>query len=677
MNKDEAKVRAAKLRGLIDEYRYEYHVHNRSLMSEAAADDLKHELSRLEEQYPELITPDSPTQRVAGGVLPGFESVRHQTRMLSLNDVFSREELEQWLDRIGRLLPHDILAGLEFFVDFKMDGFSISVVYEDGVLARAITRGDGQTGEDITMNVRTLESVPLKLRPAKGFERFLAGRTEVRGEIVMYKSDFARLNEQRAEAGQPLFKNPRNTAAGTMRQLDTSLVAARKLHLHGFDLLRDDPADVPSFDYAYQALGHLGILVNRQAKVMTSLKQVLKFADTWQDKRQQLPFGTDGLAIKVNDRTIYQQLGVVGKAPRGAVAYKYPAEEATTLVKDIIISVGRLGTATPIAVLEPVNVAGSTVGRASLHNQDEIERLDIRVGDTVIIRKAGDIIPQVTKVLKELRTGREKPYRMAAELKKHPLRFERVEGEAAWRAVDRQDPSILKRAIQHFASRGALDIEGLGEKNVELLVDSGLIKDAAGIFELAEDDLLKLERFAEVSSRNLVEAIKAKKSPELYRFIYGLGIRHVGEQTAIDLAERYHKLEDLAEAALGRPEELYEIDGVGEVVAHSIAEWFSDDANRGLLDKFKSLGVWPRPAAPSGGPLKGQSFVVTGTLASMSREEAAERIRRLGGTFQSSVGKDTTYLVHGRNVGASKRQKAAEYGTKLLDEAEFRRIINE
>ena len=677
MNKAEAKKRVDKLRRLIDEYRYKYHVQNQSIMSEAAADSLKHELSQLEEKFPDLITPDSPTQRVAGEVLPGFESVRHKSRMLSLNDVFGPEELEQWQSRIAKLLGPKLAEGLEYFVDFKMDGFSVSLVYEAGNLVQAVTRGDGRTGEDITANVRTLDSVPLRLRQDSKYGGFVSGRTEVRGEIVMYKQDFEELNAQRAKAGQPLYKNPRNTAAGTMRQLDTNLVAARKLHIKGFDLIRDNPAEVPSYDFAYQALKAIGIPVNSQAKTMSSIAEILEFAEHWQERRHKLPFGTDGLAVKINDRQLYDRLGVVGKAPRGAVAYKYPAEEATTKVKDIVISVGRLGTATPVAVFEPVNVAGSTVQHASLHNQDEVERLDVRIGDTVIIHKAGDIIPQVVKVLKKLRTGREKPFNMAAALKDHPLKFERVKGEAAWRAVNRHDPLILKRSIEHFASKGALDIEGLGEKNVALLVDEGLVKDLADIYRLNQQDLMKLERFAELSSRKLVEAIATKKRPELYRFIYGLGIRHVGEQTAVDLAKHYQTLDNLAEAASDRPEQLYEIDGIGEVVARSITEWFLSDDNRKLLEKFKDLGVWPAEDRNSSGPLSGLSFAITGSLDSMKRDEAASRIRALGGTFQTSVGQDTSYLVHGRNLGNSKRQQAAKYGTKLMTETEFNKLLEQ
>ena len=672
MNKKQAEARIEKLRKIINEYRYEVAVNDNSIMSEAAADGLKHELTKLEEQFPELITPDSPSQRVAGKPLPQFESVKHQTRMLSLNDVFDNEELEAWLDRIARFLDFDTTKDLDFFVDFKMDGFSCSLVYQDGALARAVTRGDGFTGEDITQNVRTLESVPLTLRPSKEFPGLSEGRTEIRGEILMYKKDFEELNKLREKEGEPLFKNPRNTAAGTVRQLDTSLVSKRKLHFHGFDIIRDDSSELASYEAIYAALKAIGIRTNKQATAVSSVKEIESFASTWEEKRNELPYGTDGLAIKVNNRDIYQRLGVVGKAPRGAVAFKYPAEEAITKVKDIIISVGRTGAATPVAVLEPVNVSGSTVQHASLHNQDEIERKDIRIGDTVIIHKAGDIIPQVVRVLTELRDGSEKTFDMEKELKAHPLDFERREGEAAWRAVNSNDPNILKRGLQHFVAKGALDIDGFGEKNVELLVDEGLVKDFADIYTLSEEQLLELDRFAELSSKNLISAIAEKRNPELYRFIFGLGIRHVGSQTAIDLAQHFKTIENMQQSSF---EELSEIDGVGEVVAHSILEWFSNESNIELLNKFKSLNVWPQKAESNDGPLSGKSFVITGKLEAMGRDEAAEKIRSLGGTFQSSVGKDTTYLVHGASLGASKRAKAEKYGTKLLDEAAFMQII--
>lgn len=677
MNKAQAKTRIIKLRELINDYRYNYHVLDKSTMSEAAADSLKHELSQLEEQYPELVTPDSPTQRVAGEPNKKFVSVEHKNRMLSLNDIFNFEEMDAWVKRISNILGDGSEGDFEYFVDLKMDGFALSAIYEDGLLVRAVTRGDGFVGEDITQNVRTLDSIPLKLRSTKkDTEKFLKGRTEVRGEVLMYKADFERLNEQRKKNGEELFKNPRNTAAGTMRQLDSKLVAERKLHFHGYDLIRDSEADVPTYSEAYSYMGELGFKVNSMSKLLKSVDDVEDYADEWEEKRKDLPFGTDGLVIKIDDRSTYKELGVVGKAPRGAAAYKYAAEEATTKIKDIIISVGRTGAATPVAVMEPVDVAGSTVQHASLHNQDEIERLDVRIGDTVIIHKAGDIIPKVVRVLTELRNGSEKKYEWEKELEKHPLEFARPEGEVVYRAISRDNPHILSRQIQHYASRQALDIEGLGEKNVELLVNEKLVKDFADLYTLKKEELLKLERFAEVSANNLVDAINEKKRPELPKFLIGLGIRHIGSQTAIDIAKKYRSLDKIMETVSDSPEELYEIDGIGEIVARSIVEWFSDEVNLELLDKFKKNGVWPKKLVKTGGKLNDVSFAITGSLKNMSRDEAADKIRALGGTFQSSVGKGTTYLVHGSAVGESKRVKAEKFGTKLLDETSFLKMLS-
>lgn len=676
MRKTEAKARIQKLRELIDEYRYHYHVLNESIMSEAAADSLKHELSQLESEYPDLITPDSPTQRVAGQVLPEFQSVEHVEPMLSMNDAFNDEELFEWQTRISKLLGIDE-KNIKYFVDFKMDGFSCSLVYEDGLLIRAVTRGDGLTGEDVTQNIKTIEAVPLKLRRDDSCANFISGRTEIRGEVLMYKADFAKLNNRREAKDLPLFKNPRNTAAGTVRQLDSALVAERKLHFHGFDLLRDDPSEVPNYEFAYKVMRKLGIKTNNKATVLGSLQAVIDFKNRWQEKRDELPFGTDGLAIKVNDREFYSQLGVVGKAPRGAIAYKYPAEEATTKVKDIIISVGRTGVATPVAVLEPVDVAGSTVQHASLHNEDEIKRLDVRVGDTVIIHKAGDIIPKVIRVLTELRTGDEQPFNMREQLNNHPLEFERAEGEAAWRAVARNDPAILKRALAHFVSKSALDIEGFGEKNVEAVINAGLVNDLADIYRLSKDDLEKLEGFAQLSAQKLYENIQSSHSPNFSRFLIGLGIRHVGEVTAQDLAREFKSLEKLQSVAINETERLYEINGIGEVVAHSIAQWFADKSNQDLLNKFKQMGVWPKLAQISTGPLSGQSFVLTGTLNSMNRDEAADKIQKKGGTFQSNVTSETDYLVTAAGGGENKRRQAARYGTKQIDEDEFLKLLQQ
>lgn len=673
LTKHRAAERAAKLRELINTYRYHYHVLDESIMSEAAADSLKHELSEIEEQYPELITPDSPTQRVAGQPLPEFTQVRHSSRMISLNDVFSREEVEAWIERTTKLLPD---VQLEFFVDIKMDGLACALIYEDGVFTQAVTRGDGFVGEDVTTNVATIESVPYHLREDKKHAIFTKGRTEIRGEVIMYKDEFAALNKARKAAGQPTFANPRNLAAGTIRQLDPKLAAARPLRFRGYDLLREDPSDVPTNAFAYESIRALGLPANSQSKVVHSVDEIMAFVAEWEEKRLKLPFNTDGLVVKLNDRRLFAELGIVGKAPRGAIAYKYAAEEATTVVRDIVLSIGRTGAATPVAVFDPVVVAGTTVQHASLHNADEIARKDIRVGDTVIIFKAGDIIPQVQRVLTELRPKSTKPFNMEAELhRQYPeLEFVRPEGEAVYRVKGVTGKLLLKKALEHFASKGALDIDGMGEKNVVALVDAGLVHDMADIYKLTKEQVMSLDRFAEVSSDNLIEAIAAVKQPELPRFIYGLGIRHVGSQTAIDLAEHFGSLEALSKATM---DELLQVEGIGDVVAESILGWFADEDNHTLLKKFASLGVKPHFVSRARGPLHGKSFVITGTLINLKRDEAAETIRRLGGTFQTSVGKDTSYLVVGGNVGASKLEKAKRLGTKQISEHELETMLEE
>jgi len=671
LSKAAAKTRLEQLKRLINEYRYQYHVLDRSTMSEAAADSLKHELTELEAQYPELVTADSPSQRVAGAPLPGFTQVRHTTRMLSLNDVFGREEFEAWVKRVQKLAPD---RELEYFADLKMDGLAVALWYQDGVLQRAVTRGDGFVGEDVTVNIRTLDSVPTELRRDAAFAGFLKGRTEIRGEVIIYKQDFEKLNKQRAEAGLPLYANPRNTAAGSIRQLDPKLAAARPLRFRAWEMLRDDPAEVPTNQFAYETIRALGFAANNQAQPFKSVEEVMRFANEWEKRRHDLPFNTDGLVVKLNDRALASELGVVGKAPRGAVAYKYAAEEATTIVKDIVISIGRTGAATPVAVFDPVVVAGTTVQHASLHNADEIARKDIRVGDTVVIFKAGDIIPQVLKVLTELRPKTAKKFDMQKELaRQYPeLEFVRPEGEAVYRVKGETSDIMLKRAVGHFASKGAMDIDTLGEKNVVALVDAGLVKDMADIYALTKEQVLELDRFAEVSATNLIQAIQACKTPELPRFIYGLGIRHVGQQTAIDLAEHFASIDKLAHTTL---DELLQVEGIGEVVAESILAWFADPDNEKMLDKFERLGVRPHFESHARGPLHGKSFVITGTLQHMSRDEAAEKIRTLGGAFQASVGKDTSYLVVGQNVGASKLVKAGKLGTKQITEAELLNIL--
>lgn len=670
LTKEQAQERVEKLRTIINDYRYHYHVLDESTMSEAAADSLKHELSQLEEQYPELVTADSPTQRVAGLALDKFEKIAHKKRMISLQDVFNRDEVEAWVKRMDKLLPG---AEHEFICDIKMDGLACALVYEDGVLVQAVTRGDSFVGEDVTANVRTIANVPLRLRDSQKYAYMQRGRTEFRGEIVMFKADFEALNVNREKAGLPTFKNPRNLAAGTIRQLDPKLVAERPLRFVGYDVLRDDAQEVPTNAVAYDMMNELGITTSRQTRVMTRLDDVMSYVDELDAKRGTLPFNTDGAVIKINNRAQFEELGMVGKTPRGAVAYKYAAEQATTIVQDIVISIGRTGAATPVAVFDPVQVAGTTVQHASLHNADEIARLDVRIGDTVIIFKAGDIIPQVESVLTELRPKDSAVFDYEAELQRQypELEFERPAGEAVYRVKGLTGPLILKRALQHFASKGALDIDTLGEKNVVALVDAGYVKSLADIYSLTKEDLLQLDRFAEVSAQKLVDAISAKKQPPLERFVYGLGIRHVGVQTAIDLVRRFGSLEALQRATI---DELRAVDGVGEVVAESVAAWLADEDNIRLLEAFESLGVSP-VYANSSGKLEGVHFVVTGTLESMGRDEAAEKIRALGGTFQASVGKDTNYLVAGGKVGASKLKKAESYGTTIINEKEFLEML--
>lgn len=666
MTQLQLEQRARELRDLLARYSYEYHVLDQPTVDDAVYDSLFNELKKIEAEHPELITADSLTQRVGNELLGGFQKVTHSSRMLSLNDVFDRREVEAWVQRMDKLLPG---RRHEYFADIKMDGLACALVYQDGVFVQAVTRGDSFVGEDVTANVRTIKNVPLRLRVQKGYEQFLEGRTEIRGEIVMLKDDFNALNKKRRAAGEPEFANPRNLAAGTIRQLNPKLVAERPLHFRAYDLLRDNPNDVPTYLFAYEAITAMGLNRNMQASVFTTVSDVMRFVDEWDKKRNELPFNTDGLVIKLNDRAQYAQLGVVGKQPRGAVAYKYAAEQATTIVKDIVISIGRTGAATPVAVFDPVVVAGTTVQHASLHNADEIARLDVRVGDTVVIFKAGDIIPQVESVVTELRPASAQPIDFEILLhQQYPeLDFVRTGKDVVYRVKGASGPILLKRALQHFASKGALDIDTLGEKNVVALVDASLVKDLADIYTLTKQQLLQLDRFADISAQKLIDAIAAKKQPALEKFVFGLGIRHVGAQTAIDLATTFESIENIQAAGL---DDFLAVDGIGTVVAESLVAWFADADNQAMLDKFRALGVLPQYTKKTG-KLVGKSFVVTGSLDSMSRDEAAEKIRAQGGIFQTSVAKDTMYLVAGGKVGASKLKKAESYGTTILSEQAF------
>lgn len=670
MSQSRPSDRASELRRLLQIYSHQYHADDAPSVSDDVYDGLFNELKKIESDHPELVTPDSPTQRVGSALKGGFKKVQHSQRMLSLNDVFNRSDIEAWVERMNRLLPGQ---KHEFFADIKMDGLACALVYQDGSFVQAITRGDSFVGEDITANVRTIRNVPLKLRSTSGYEKFLAGRTEIRGEIVILKKDFDKLNEQQRKNNEPEFKNPRNLAAGTVRQLDPSIVAGRPLTFIAYDVLREQPEDIPTNRVAYEAISALGMRRNLEAEVFVELSDVLEFIDKWESERHDLPFNTDGLVVKVNDREQFAELGVVGKQPRAAVAYKYAAEQTTSVVRDIVISIGRTGAATPVAVLNPVQLAGTTVQNASLHNADEIARLDVRVGDTVIVYKAGDIIPQIKGVIHDLRPSEAKPFNYTSELERQypELDFVRPEGEAVYRVKGSTGPILLKRSLQHFASRGALDINTLGEKNVKALVDSGLVGDLADIYRLTKEDLLTLDRFGDISAEKLIKAISLKKNPPLERFVFGLGIRHVGAQTALDLSSHFGGMDAISRASF---DDLISIEGVGLVVAESVLAWFADQDNHNLLNKFASVGVEP-VFERKGGGLLGSSFAITGSLESMSRDEAADKIRSLGGVFRSSVTKGTTYLVAGKKVGSGKLDKARSIGVQVIDEEKLLSLL--
>ena len=662
--KSAAKARIEKLKELINDYRYHYHVLDESIMSEAAADSLKHELSQLEEQYPEFITPDSPTQRVAGKPLDKFQKVIHTSRMISLADVFSESEIRDWVARNYKLVDQG--TEFTFFTDIKMDGLAMSLHYENGIFQQAVTRGDGLVGEDVTMNVKTIQNIPLKLNLDNPPERL-----EVRGEVIIFKQDFEKLNQMQTKLGEKPFANPRNLAAGTIRQLDPRIAASRPLRFMAYDLVTPD---LSTHQEAYDFLRQIGFQTSGQDHVFTHLNEVFAEIKHLGQVRGDFLFNTDGMVIKINDRKIYSELGIVGKTPRAAVAFKYPAEESTSKVRDIVISIGRTGAATPVAILDPVEIAGSIVRHATLHNSDEIEKLDIRIGDTVIVYKAGDIIPKIKEVLLTLRPEGTEPFDYEQALKnQYPeLEFERPDGEVVYRVKGQDSDFILRRNLEYFASKQALNIEGLGEKNVNLLVDAGLLKSLVDLYRLQKSDLIKLERFGELSATKLINAIEGTKQAPLAKFITALGIRHVGAQTAVALADAFQSLETLRDAT---EEELLKIPDIGLTVSESILAYFADEDNLKQLDDFASLGVDPIYINHDNAPLKGQSFVVTGTLTDLGREEAEDLLREKGATVTSSVTKNTTALIAGAKPGASKITKAEKLGIKVISEAEFRELI--
>lgn len=678
MTKREDSRRIEELRRQLNQYAHEYYALDSPSVSDAVYDSLYGELKQLETKYPELITPDSPTQRIVASSATKFQKYHHKRRMISIMDTFSDQEAYDWVSKVRRYAEKNLsiatLAELDevnYWLDAKMDGLACSLHYQDGLLALAVTRGDGMVGEVVTDNVRVVPTVPLRLHDDPVFTE---GETEVRGELIMLRADFDQINRQLIKRGDKPFANPRNLAAGTIRQLDPQVVASRPLEFHAYDLLRDGVDDAMTNQAVYEKLPQLGFKVNPEAHLEPSFADAISYAHRFRIEVQpNLPFNTDGLVIKINDRKLYDRLGIVGKYPRGAVAYKYPAETATTKVRDIVLSLGRTGAVTPVAVFEPVQLAGTTVQHATLHNADEIARLDVRIGDTVVIYKAGEIIPQVQSVITGLRPVDSRPYDFVRAMRRQypELEFERPEGEAVWRVKNPGDAiTITVQAVKHFAGRQALDIEGLGERNAELLVSTGLVSDVADIYSLTVEAVSKLDRFAELSATKLVGEIQRKKAPPLDRFIYGLGIRHVGAKTANDIAKHFTSLEDFSDSTIGQ---LEAIPGIGQIVAESIQGWLSDESNIRLLDKFTQLGVYPVPVRV-GGSLAGVSFVITGAL-SVSRDELANQIRLRGGNFQTGVGKSTDYLVAGQRVGSSKLAKAKQLGVKVISEAQLMEML--
>ena len=657
MTKKQAKQRITRLREEINRHRYLYHVKDAPEISDAALDSLKHELEELEQQYPDLITPDSPTQRVGGEPLPAFTQVQHSTRMLSLQDAFSLEELTAWEERNQKIVPGEY----GYFVELKIDGVAVTLFYDDGVLTQAATRGDGTTGEDVTHNIKTIEAIPLTLR------KKIAGRVEVRGEVYMRKGDFARLNQEREKAGEPSYANPRNFSAGSIRQLDPKLTAQRPLRFFAWEITQG--LKLATREEEYQQLQALGFPVPPDAKKYSTLRAIESFLKKEDTRRERRPFLVDGAVLKIDDLALSKRLGVVGKAPRGSIAYKFAAEEATTVVEAIVVQVGRTGALTPVAHLTPVIVAGTTVSRATLHNADEIARKDVRVGDTIILRKAGDIIPEVVQVLPKLRPKGAKKFAMPKKCPVCGSAIAREESGAVLRCTNRDCFPMQRERIIHAVSRQAFDIEGVGDKIVEQLLQEGLVEEVPDLWELQEGDLTDLEGFAELSAHNLVKEIQASKKISLSRFILALGMPNVGVVTAHDLASEFRTLSGLVEASL---EQLVAVDGIAEKVATGIVKFFAATHTKKLLAKYEMVGVVVQKAK-AGGPLAGKTFVFTGSLGDMTRDEAKQLVQAKGGKVAAAVGTGVDYVVVGEEAG-SKEKKAKELKLTTITPAKFKQL---
>src|SRR5580693_6972641 len=656
------------LREKLRHHEYRYYVLDDPEISDAAYDKLMERLKGLEAAHPELVTPDSPTVRVGGAPRDGFQTVRHARAMLSLDNAFSYDGLRDWDRRVRQGIGRE---DIEYIAEHKFDGLSISLQYEDGVLVRGVTRGDGTTGEDVTPNVRTIRSVPLRMDAAILKKAKLPGTFEVRGEVLMTRKSFEAMNRQQEQTGGKIFVNPRNAAAGSVRVLDPAITAQRRLEFFAYHLLVDGEEPFPKHSESLLALKQLRFRASDDWKLCEGIEKVLAYCDAWEPKRADLPYEIDGVVIKVNSTPIQHELGFTAKAPRWAIAYKYPARQETTEVNDIRVQVGRTGTLTPVAVLEPVQVGGVTVSRSTLHNMDEIQRLGLQIGDTVLIERAGEVIPHVLKVVKEGANRRE--FRMPEKCPECGSTIHKAEDEVAYRCVNAACPAKRKESLRHFASRHAMDIDGLGDKIVDQLVAKGLVKDIADLYALKEDQVAALDRMAEKSAQNLLAEIEGSKKNSLARLIYALGMRFVGERTGQLLAEHFSSLEELAAA---KEEQLVAVPEVGPKVAAAIAEFFSEAANRQLIKKLHKAGVHPtaEKREVKSEKLAGKSFVFTGGLANRSREEAGELVQQHGGKISGSVSKKTDYVVVGTDPG-SKYDKAKELGVAILSESEFEKLL--
>ena len=661
-----ASQRLDQLRSQLEEYRYEYYVLDKPSVDDAVYDSLNNEIKEIEARYPDLITPDSPTQRVGGAVSGKFKSVPHPSPMLSLQDIFDINELKAWEKRLHKLLGK---TDIEYYAELKMDGLTARLEYENGLFVRATTRGDGFVGEDVTHTVRTIGTVPLRLRASKHVPASVYEKFEVRGEVVFPKANFEKMNKEREAQGLPLFANPRNAGAGTLRQLDPRAAAERGLQFMAFSIEMDLPELVTHADEHAMAR-ELGFKVHEGDEALQNVSEIEQYIEAWREKRLKLPVGTDGLVINVNSNADFAKLGVAGKAPRGAVAFKYPAETATTILEDIRVSIGRTGAVTPYAVLRPVLVAGSTVARATLHNEDEIARKGLLIGDTVIIQKAGDIIPEVVEPIVSLRTGKEKAFKMPTEI--NGVKVVRPAGEVVARLADLEAGEVRWQQLIHLVSKAAFDIDGLGEKILAQLMEEGIIESPVDIFTLKYDDVINLERFAPISAQNLIDSIDEHKTIKLGRFIFALGIRHVGAKTANDMAKHFVTLKQFLKA---QKDELADIDGVGEVVAASVSKWLSNTKNTKLIEDLLRAGVIVKDdESPRGGKLEGTTWVLTGTLPTLGRDEASAMIEAQGGKTSGSVSAKTSYVLAGEEAG-SKLTKAQKLGVKVVDEAEFHKIM--